>query len=212
MPLLALLAVLVSPALPDVAPHHLAVLDEQERPRTVPEPGVPTLVLPIFTRCGGTCPLTALALAQAGEVPELRVVLLSFDSEDTAEDLRDFRGRLQLPSGWVLARAPDPAALRGFLDELEFHFMKTDAGFAHPNQAFVLSPRGVWAATFEGAPASQRELRAALGRALDADAPGALRRLRQWLLRPEALIALSCLGLAAALAAALHLGRKAAVR
>jgi hypothetical protein len=214
MPLLLmafLLAGLQPPSSPRGGPRDLAVLDDRDRPQDLLGARTPTLLQPIFTRCSGTCPLTALALKQAVAYaqPPFRVVLLSFDGDDTAGDLREFRERLALPAEWLLVRSTGPGELRAFLDGLDFHFMKTEGGFDHPNQSFVFSPKGVWAATFSGAPDSKQELQDAYGRAVSADDPASLQRLREWLLRPEALIVLACAGMAAALAGILLFGRKA---
>jgi cytochrome oxidase Cu insertion factor (SCO1/SenC/PrrC family) len=204
------LAELLPPASPGLAPRNLAVLDDQDQRQDLLVAGAPTLLVPIFTRCAGSCPLTAVALKEAtAEAPtRSRVLLLSFDTEDTAADLRDFRERLDLPSKWLLVRSIDGAATRELLDDLDFHFMKTDRGFDHPNQTFVFSPNGIWAATFSGNPSSKGELDSALRRALAADDPSAVRRLRDWLIRPEAWIALACVGVGLSLATILLLARR----
>ena len=190
------LAELLPPASPHLVPHPLIVSGENDQQQELGLAGTPTLLVPIFTRCTGTCPLTAVALNEAmSQMPErFRVVLLSFDTADTAEDLRHFRRRLGLPSNWLVLRAIDGKATREFFDDLDFHFMKTAAGFDHPNQTFVFSAKGIWAATFSGDPSSRDELDSARRRAVAADNPTALRRLRDWLSRPEAWIALAFAG------------------
>lgn len=140
----------------------------------------PLLLLPIFTRCTGTCPQTAVALHRAN--PAMPVVLLSFDPADTAQDLRDFRARFDLPAQWRLVRALDTGAARAFLDQLDFHVMTAEGGFDHPNLAFLFSESGRWTATFAGADFSQMK-------------PPAF-----WL-RPVAWIAAACAGLLLSLAA-----------
>jgi cytochrome oxidase Cu insertion factor (SCO1/SenC/PrrC family) len=172
--------------------------------------GAPTLLLPIFTRCSGTCPLTALALKEAlgkARAP-FRVALLSFDTEDRAEDLSAFRERFVLPAEWLLLRSADAAATRAYFDELGFHFMKADGSFDHPNQTFVFSPRGAWVGTFSGAVFPKDELDAAWRRALAADDPTAFQRLGSWLIRPEAWILLALAGGTASLAAIVLVARK----
>jgi len=190
------LAELLPPGRARLVPHPLAVLDENGQQQELRLTGTPTLLVPIFTRCTGTCPLTAVALNEAmSQMDErFRVVLLSFDTADTAEDLRHFRRRLGLPSNWLVLRAIDGKATREFFDDLDFHFMKTATGFDHRNQTFVFSPKGVWAATFSGDPSSREELESARRRAVAADNPTTLRRLRDWLSRPEAWIALAFAG------------------
>jgi hypothetical protein len=154
--------------------------------------------------------LTAVALKQAmPEAPaDFRVVLLSFDPEDVATDLRRFRERLDLPSEWLVVRTTDAAVTRELLDALEFRVMNTGPGFNHPDQTFVFSPKGRWAATVSGPP-SKDELSAAHRRALAADDRTVPRRLGAWLIRPEAWILLACAGFGGSVAAVLLLARRA---
>lgn len=172
--------------------------------------GEPALLLPIFTRCSGTCPLTAVLLKQALDKARapFRVIVFSFDAEDGAGDLAAFRERYQLPAGWLLLRSGDAAATRAFFDRLGFHFMKAAGGFDHPNQTFVFSPRGAWAATLAGAAFSRDDLETAFRRALAADDPALPGRVAAWLIRPEAWILLACAGLALSLAALLLAQRR----
>jgi len=203
-----MLAELLPPAQPGLVPRSLAVLDEQDRRQNLGATGKPTLLLPIFTGCAGTCPLTAVALKQAmrGAPMDFRVVLLSFDPKDTAADLRHFRTRLDLPSEWLLVRSIDAAASRELFDELDFRVMSSGEGFNHADQTFVLSPKGLWAATLSGPP-SRDELISAHLRALAADDRGPSRRLGAWLIRPESWIVLACGGFGVSLGALLLLGR-----
>lgn len=193
-------------------PHGLIVSDDRDARQDLRAlaMGAPTLLLPIFTRCGGTCPLTALALKDAlgkARAP-FRVALLSFDATDRSEDLSAFRERFTLPSGWLLLRSGDAAATRAYFDELGFHFMQADGSFDHPNETFVFSPRGAWAATFSGATFPKEELEAAWRRSLAADDPSAFRRFSAWLIRPEAWIVLALAGGTASLAAIVLVARK----
>lgn len=206
-------AELLLPASPRVVPRSLAVSDEKDGRHDLGglAAGAPTLLLPIFTRCSGTCPLTAVLLKEAFKKARapFRVVVLSFDDEDRAADLTAFRERFGLPAEWLLVRSADAAATREFFDELGFHFMKVGSGFDHPNETFVLSPRGAWAATFAGTAFPEAELETAWRRALAADDATAFRRLGGWLIRPEAWIVLACAGLAMSVVATLVLARKA---
>jgi cytochrome oxidase Cu insertion factor (SCO1/SenC/PrrC family) len=196
-------AELLPPESSQVVPRRLVVSDDQDVLRELRgmAAGAPTLLLPIFTRCSGTCPLTAVQLKEAlGKArASFRVVLLSFDQEDRAGDLQAFRQRFGLPAGWLLARSDDPAATREYFDQLGFHFMKSGSGFDHPNQTFVISPAGAWAATLAGTAIREAELDAAWWRALAADDATAVRSLGSWLIRPESWIALACVGLAMSL-------------
>jgi cytochrome oxidase Cu insertion factor (SCO1/SenC/PrrC family) len=204
-----MLAELLPPARPALVPRTLALLDEHDRQRNLATGPEPTLLVPIFTRCTGTCPLTAVALKQAmpAASAEFRVVLLSFDPRDVSDDLRSFRTRLALPSEWLVLRSIDAAATRELLDELDFRVMNTGSDFNHADQSFVFSPKGVWAATLSGPP-SKEELRVAHRRALAADVQTASRRLGGWLIRPEAWIVLACAGFGLSLTAVLLLARR----
>jgi cytochrome oxidase Cu insertion factor (SCO1/SenC/PrrC family) len=177
----------------------LAVIDERGAPRDFKAlaSGVPTVLLPIFTGCGGTCPTTTEALKRAlREHPAgLRVILLSFDPTDTAEDLRSFRSVHGLPAGWSLVRGADAAATRAFLDRFGFQIMTDGRGFNHPDEALVLSPGGAWAGSFFGGVFSSRDLDRAYEWALSADAPTFTQRLR----RPRSWILLIAAGFAASI-------------
>jgi cytochrome oxidase Cu insertion factor (SCO1/SenC/PrrC family) len=198
-------AELLPPESSRALPHGLAVLDEQDRREDLGTlaKGAPTILLPVFTRCTGTCPMTAVFLkdALAKARTRFRVVVFSFDADDTAQELRDFRERFALPGGWRIVRSDDAAATRAFLDELDFHFMRTSAGFEHPNATFVFSPRGAWAATLTGASLAAGDIEAAWRRASSADDPSAFQRVTAWLIRPTAWILLACVGVTASLAA-----------
>jgi cytochrome oxidase Cu insertion factor (SCO1/SenC/PrrC family) len=204
-----ILAELLPPAQPGLVPRSLAVLDEQDRPQNFGTAGEPTLLVPIFTRCDGSCPVTAVALKQAmpGASADFRVVLLSFDPRDTAADLRSFRKRLDLPSEWLVVRSTDAKASRELFDDLDFRVMNSGGGFNHADQTFVFSPKGLWAATLSGPP-SKEELSSARRRALAADDRTGSRRLGAWLIRPEAWILLACAGFGLSLAAVLLLARR----
>jgi len=204
------LAELLPPARPHLAPRHLAVVDEKNQVEELRLAGGPTLLVPIFTRCMGTCPLVAASLNEAAaQLPDrFRVVLLSFDTADVAEDLLEFRHRLGLPSDWLVLRGVDGKATREFFDGLDFHFMKTATGFEHPNQTFVFSPKGVWAATFSGTPSSKGELESAHRWAVATDDLTASNRLLEWLSRPEAWIALAFAGFVVSLGAILLVARR----
>ena len=203
------LAELLPPGRPGLVPRSPAVLDEQDRHQSLGPGPEPTLLLPIFTRCAGTCPVTAATLKQAipGASADFRVVLLSFDPHDTAADLRSFRKRLGLPSAWLVVRSVDARATRELFDDLQFPVMNSEGGSNHPDQTFVFSPKGVWAATLSGPP-SKEELRSAHRRALADDDRTASRRLGAWLIRPEAWIWLACAGFGLSLGAVLLLARR----
>ena len=202
-------AELVAPARPGAAVQDLAVVGEDGAPSGVRAlaGGGPALLLPIFTSCAGTCPITAEALrtALSGRPGSFRVVVLSFDPADTARDLKSFRARHDLPAGWRLVRGFDAAATRAFLDQFDFRVMTAQGGFDHPDEVLVLSPKGVWAGTFVGSPFSLRDLERARVWALEADAPSLAARLS----RPGSWLALVFAALLLCLAAVFVLPRRA---
>ncbi|HUJ26790.1 MAG TPA: hypothetical protein VLW85_12275 [Myxococcales bacterium] len=153
--------------------------------------GAPTLLVPVFTRCSGSCPVTVMKLREKAPL-RFRVTVLSFDPDDTPADLAEFRERMDLPAGWTVTQLP-PAQTHALLDGLDFHFMKSERGFDHPNQTFVFSPRGRWAGTLNGSDFDG--LDAAWNRALRADHP-----LLAWVDDPAALIAAAAAGLSISLA------------
>jgi cytochrome oxidase Cu insertion factor (SCO1/SenC/PrrC family) len=197
-------------------PRGLIAFDERDQRRDLAAApsGKPALLLPIFTRCSGTCPLTAVLLKQALDKVRapFRVIVFSFDAGDDAGDLAGFRERFNLPADWLLLRSGDAAATRAFFDGLDFHFMRAAGGFDHPNQTFVFSPRGAWAATLSGSAFSSQDMEAAFRRALAADDPAVSSRLAAWLIRPEAWILLAGAGLALSLAALLLAQRRSRSR
>lgn len=185
----------------------LAVIGERGEPRDFKAlaSGAPTILLPIYTGCGGTCPMTTEALKRAlREHPTgLRVILLSFDPTDTAEDLRSFRSVHGLSESWSLVRGADAVATRAFLDRFGFQVMTDGRGFNHPDEAIVLSPEGAWAGSFFGGAFQARDLDRAYGWALSADAP----TFAQWLRRPRNWVPLIIAGFAVSVGVVFALGK-----
>ena len=131
----------------------------------------PWIVSPIYTRCPRTCsPITSglrSALERSGLQPsEYRVVSFSFDPEETGDGLRAFRSRMQLPEGWVTARAAEPAALERTLNSLDFRTIKmADRQYDHPNLLAVLTPDRQLTEYVFGTAFSPAQLAAAVRRA-----------------------------------------------
>jgi len=172
-------AELYSPGRAGIVIRDLAVIGEDGAPGRLLSGEGPSLLLPVFTRCFGTCPVTTQALkaALANTLDAPRVVVLSFDPADTAKDLQEYRAIHKLPSTWRLARGADAAATRAYLDQFGFRVMTAPEGFIHPDATLMLSPKGLWAGTFRGADFSGKDLARARARALAADAPTFASRL-----------------------------------
>lgn len=106
----------------------------------------PWIVSPMYTRCPSTCSAVTAgvrrALAQSGLKPaEYHVVSFSFDPNETADALRAFRARMELPPEWLTLRAGDPQSLARTLRSLDFRTITMEDGnFNHPNLIAVLAP------------------------------------------------------------------------
>lgn len=104
----------------------------------------PYVVVPIFTRCREVCSLMAAALKSAwGESgPEgaaARIVLVSFDPEDTQADMAHFRELFDLPASWFLATIEREEGLR-FFASLGFRWRTlARRQFDHAGKVFVLT-------------------------------------------------------------------------
>ena len=163
--------------------------------------GSPTLLVPVFTKCSGSCPVTVMKLREKAPL-QFRVVVLSFDADDTPADLAEFRERMELPADWKVTQLP-PLQTRELLDALDFHFMKSERGFDHPAQTFVFSPRGRWAGTIDGTDFADLDREYAV--ALRADKPWLA-----WIDQPSAWVVAAFAGLTLSLAGVMLFVRKAA--
>ena len=106
----------------------------------------PWIVSPMYTRCPTTCPAVTANLRRAIDESDLkpseyRVVSFSFDPDETADGLREFRSHIKLPPQWLTLRAPDRPALERTLKSLDFRTMTVAQNyFQHPNLIAVLAP------------------------------------------------------------------------
>jgi protein SCO1/2 len=131
----------------------------------------------MYTHCPHTCSAVTAGLRRAieesGLAPfEYRVVSFSFDPNETADGLRSFRRRMQLPEGWVTLRARNPEALERTLKALDFHTISIGSeDFDHPNLIVVLSPDMRLASYLFGVTFSPSELRRSVRRARDGVSP-----------------------------------------
>jgi len=107
--------------------------------------GKPWIVSPMYTSCPNTCSAVTSSLRRAIEQAGLatsgvHVVSFSFDPDETAENLKAFRARMNLPEQWITLRAGDKAALERTLRGLDFRTITLSAGvFEHPNLVAVLA-------------------------------------------------------------------------
>jgi cytochrome oxidase Cu insertion factor (SCO1/SenC/PrrC family) len=111
----------------------------------------PYVVAPIFTRCQGVCTVVAKRLksawGEAGEIARRRepgetaaqIVLVSFDPEDTPEDMARFRETFDLPASWRLATVGREEGLR-FFSALGFEWRTlARRQFDHSGKVFVIT-------------------------------------------------------------------------
>lgn len=107
----------------------------------------PTILLLAYYSCHGPCPTTIRNLAEtlrALDGPEHHVVVLSFDRNDSLENLKRVKSAVgSVPTAWTYGILPP--------DEIErltrsagytFFFSERDRTFLHPTVLVFLSPRG----------------------------------------------------------------------
>lgn len=129
------------------------VIDDTGRIRSTEAwSGVPTILVPMYARCPLACPriISSMerAVAQAETQPQsFRVVLFSFDPNDTVEDLRRLRERHRVPLSWTIATAK-PADIRLLMDSVDYPYAETNGLYAHRNVAIALTPDLRTAKTF----------------------------------------------------------------
>ena len=109
--------------------------------------GQPTILLLGYYRCDTVCPtaIRNLALALHGvESPEHRVAVLSFDANDTLEDLRKVKSDLgSVPASWTFGLlSRDAAAQLTQSIGYRFFFSERDQTYIHPSVLVFLSPAG----------------------------------------------------------------------
>lgn len=107
--------------------------------------GAPTILVPIYTRCHGSCPVMAQSLKKAiitSDEPSgnYHVVLFSFDPRDGKADLKSFREHEHLPFQWTLARA-SASDTEKVMNAIDFHYTYADGEFLHPNRVTILDSR-----------------------------------------------------------------------
>ncbi len=104
----------------------------------------PLLLVPFYAHCKSTCPLNVAHLKDVLKDDthggDYGVILFSFNPNDTAGDLKDFRRALQIPSTWSILRAT-PNDTHLLTEALDFRYMSQgNTDFIHSNIIIVLSP------------------------------------------------------------------------
>jgi protein SCO1 len=120
------------------------IVDDAGRARSTDEwRGVPTILVPMYTRCPLACPIIADSMYRATSHSKMsptsyRVVLFSFDPRDTPADLLAFRERHRIPLAWTLATA-SVRDIRRLMDAIDFTFTDASGAMTHPNRVVVLT-------------------------------------------------------------------------
>ena len=140
----------VGPAIPAIG-----FIDDSGETRSMGDlAGSPTILVPIYTRCHGSCPTVAASLKNAilqSSTPTgaYHVVLFSFDSRETSQDLKHFREHEHLPFQWTMARASEKDS-DALTQSIGFRYTRADGEFLHPNLVAVLDSRLRVAKLLEG--------------------------------------------------------------
>jgi cytochrome oxidase Cu insertion factor (SCO1/SenC/PrrC family) len=117
--------------------------DETGRVRRLSElSGYPLILLPVYTRCRGTCIANVDQLEKAltnssADPKEFRVLLFSFDGSDTPAMLTSYRARERVPLGWNTGTASQ-RDIDALMESIGFQYGKAGPEFMHPNVLVVL--------------------------------------------------------------------------
>jgi protein SCO1/2 len=127
----------------------------------------PTILLLAYFTCDGVCRTAIQDLARVlGAVRGLqyRVIVASFDANDTLENLRGVKSTLgRLPDSWTFGLLPREERARltqsvGF----KFFFSERDRAFIHPSVLVFLSPKAEVMRYFQGAQPRAQDIELAL--------------------------------------------------
>jgi cytochrome oxidase Cu insertion factor (SCO1/SenC/PrrC family) len=146
----------------------MQIVDDAGRARSLESwKGVPTLLVPIYTRCPLACPMIVSGVkrgtsASRASADSYRVVLFSFDPRDTSADLLAFRERQHVPISWTVARA-EPADARRLMEAIDFRWTEDRGSILHPNLVVALTPDLKTASYLFGTDFSAGDIDRALG-------------------------------------------------
>lgn len=132
--------------------------------------GKPLIVSPVFTTCPRVCPAITSGLAEAldglgGCGQTFNVLTLSFDPDDSPEDLRAYRQRTAMPEEWILGTGVE-AQVQPVMDAIDFRFdTLPGGGFVHANAVAFLTPDQTVSGYLHGLMYTQDEVKAALRKA-----------------------------------------------
>ena len=126
-------------------PESLVLNDENATDRRLSEfAGHPFLLVPVFAKCTSSCPLIIETLehnlALSGlALDSYRVVLFSFDPNDTADDLKMLREMHNIPPAWIITRA-ERASTEALMSAMGVRAVTDPVThqFAHPDLVLVI--------------------------------------------------------------------------
>ena len=125
----------------------------------------PIVILPVYTRCAASCPLQTQKIKQVwkdlNRETAIRVLAFSFDPQETAASISEYRQREGVPDRWVVVRARESDA-RSFFDFFQYSVMSDNGQFVHPDRIFLLDSSSQWRFTMEGLNYSPEEIEHAL--------------------------------------------------
>ena len=117
--------------------------DDAGRVRRLSEfAGFPVILLPIYTRCPTACianvdRLKAALSGSSADPRQFRVLLFSFDANDTPEKLTAYRTRENIPLGWFVGTGIQQN-IDELLDSIGFQYGRAGKEFTHPNLVLFL--------------------------------------------------------------------------
>jgi cytochrome oxidase Cu insertion factor (SCO1/SenC/PrrC family) len=125
----------------------------------------PIVLLPIYTRCAASCPVQTQKIKQVWKdlnpASSIRVLAFSFDLQETAVSISDYRRREGVPDGWVVVHAHAIEA-RTFFDFFQYSVMSDNGQFVHPDRIFLLDSSSRWRFTMDGLNYNPEEVELAL--------------------------------------------------
>lgn len=109
--------------------------------------GEPAILLLAYYTCHGPCPTTIRNLSRslrAVEAAGHRVIVLSFDANDTLDSLQHVKSDLgNVPANWIFGLlSPDDAQRLTQAVGFRFFFSEKDQAYIHPSVLVFLSPQG----------------------------------------------------------------------
>lgn len=160
-------AELNSRAIPDVRVWNEANHNVPLQSVLTAEGGGPVILLPIYTRCGASCPVLTRKLEEEAARMDsgiaYRVLVFSFDPSESSKSLEIFRRQEQVPANWAMVRA-DEGEIRQFFDFLHYPVMTEGDMLIHPSEIFLLDDGLNWRGTLVGVDWSSAELQRQLSR------------------------------------------------